>query len=68
MNLVKKYGSVAFFGVLIITAASVEDIGGYFCGLFHGIGVVFLVYGLYKSITASIALKKEADQKQENGK
>lgn len=66
MDLEKKYGMVAFLGVLAITSASAADIGIYLRGIVHGIGVVFLVYGLYKSITLSVALKKEADQQQEN--
>lgn len=68
MDLVKKYGMVAFFGVLLITSASMADIGAYLCGLVHGIGMVFLVYGLYKSITLSVGLKKEENQQQENEK
>lgn len=64
--MVKKYAIVAFLGVLAITSASAADISGYLRGVVHGIGLVFLVYGLYKSVTASAALKKEADKQQEN--
>lgn len=62
MDLIKKYGLVAFFGVVLIISADAADIGYYLSGVVHGIGMVFLVYGLYKSITVSVALKKEEDQ------
>ena len=66
--MVKKYAIVAFLGVLAITSASAADISGYLRGVVHGIGLVFLVYGLYKSVTASPALKKQTNNKKTKSK
>ena len=63
MDLKKKYITMIILGVAVIVLSAYYFTGGYFKGLFHGIGVVFMVYGFYNSITMSLTLRKEADKK-----
>lgn len=59
MDVAKKYGVVAFLGVLAIVSSMAADISDYLSGIVLGFGAAIVLFALYKMVSVTAEAKKQ---------